>query len=320
LEAGRLDAVLSAASGYFDLVKARAMVDVTRESIQILRDYQKQLHEAVATGIAFRGDELRVQTQTEQNEIVLQQASERQRITAVTLAQVLHLDPKVELVPLDTGLTPLKVLPDGLSMNSLVDQALRNRPELKRSEALLAASRTARNGALYGSLIPGVGAQVFAGGLGGGPDGAPSNLGPEGDYTVGLSWRIGPGGLFDPGRIHASKARLQAAEFADSKLKDLVAAQVVSALVRVNSTATQIELAQRNLKTAKDALELTRQRKQFGVGVVLEDIQAAEALTQARADYVTAVTEHEKAQYALTYAVGEMPQSDNAAASPGVKR
>ena len=81
-----------------------------------------------------------------------------------------------------------------------------------------------------GPLIPWVGAQVFGGGLGGGPDSGPSNLGPVGDYTVGLSWRIGPGGLFDSGRMHASKARLAAAQFADSKLKDTITSQVVAGL------------------------------------------------------------------------------------------
>jgi hypothetical protein len=40
------------------------------------------------------------------------------------------------------------------------------------------------------------------------------------------------------------------------------------------------------------------------VGIVLEDIQAQQAVTQARSDFVTAVAEHDKAQYALSKAVG----------------
>lgn len=308
LETQRQDTVLAAAQGYFDLVKAKALVEVSKQAIQISQDYQEQLHRAVSTGIAFRGDELRVQTQTEQYGIVLQQALERQRVAAVNLAQVLHLDSRVELVPLDTGVTALKLFPTNTSMNALVAQALDTRPELKQSQAFLAANRAAKNGALFGPLIPAVGAQVFAGGLGGGPDGGPNNLGAEGDYTVGLSWRIGPGGLFDSGRLNATKARLAAAQFADLKLKDIITAQVVSGLVRVNSTAAQIDLAQRNLNTASETLRLTRERKQYGVGVVLEDIQAQQALTQARSDYVTAVAENDKAQYALSRAIGNFGQ------------
>jgi len=308
LEAQRQDSILSAAQGYFDLVKAKALVEVARQAIQISQDYQQELHVAVTTGIAFKGDELRVQTQTEQYKLVLQRTLELQRVAAVNLAQVLHLDSRVELMPLDAGLTPLKFFRTNASVNALVEQAIRSRPELKQSQAFLAATRAAQNGAVYGPLIPSVGAQVFGGGLGGGPDGGPGNFGAEGDYTVGLSWRIGPGGLFDSGRINATKARLTAAQFADSKLKDVVISQVVAGLVRVNSTAVQIDLAERNLNTANETLRLTRQRKQYGVGLVLEDIQAQQALTQARSDYVTAVAENDKAQYALNRATGSVAE------------
>jgi hypothetical protein len=106
----------------------------------------------------------------------------------------------------------------------LIEQAFASRPELKQSHALIAAAHDSRDGAVYGPLIPSLGAQVFGGGLGGGPDGGPSHFGAEGDYLVGLSWRIGPGGLFDQGRVHASKARLAQAGLTDSKLHNMVSA------------------------------------------------------------------------------------------------
>ena len=71
--------------------------------------------------------------------------------------------------------------------------------------------------------------------------------------------------------------------------------------------AGQIELAKHNLATASETLRLTRERKQFGVGVVLEDIQAQQDLNQARSDFVTALAEYNKAQYALNRATGSQP-------------
>jgi outer membrane protein TolC len=82
---------------------------------------------------------------------------------------------------------------------------------------------------------------------------------------------------------------------------------VVSGLVHVQSLASQIELAKRNLVTSGEALRLTRERKQYGVGVVLEDIQAQQDLTRARSDYVSTLAEYNKAQYALNKAVGALP-------------
>jgi len=307
LEAQRQDSTLSAAQGYFDLAKAAALIEVTREALKTSQDYQQQLHAAVSSGIAFKGDELRVQTQTERYEITLRQALERQRVAAADLALVLHLDSQVELIPQDTLLVPITLFETNSSMHTLVEQALRTRPELKQSQALASAARAAKNGAVYGPLIPSVGAQAFGGGLGGGPDGGPSNFGAEGDYLLGVMWRIGPGGLFDSGRVHAGRARLAEAQLGEAKLKDTITSQVVVNLARVQSLWAQIALARQNLATASETLRLTRQRKQYGVGVVLEDIQAQQDLTQARSEYLTALAEYNKAQYGLNKAVGGPP-------------
>jgi outer membrane protein TolC len=304
LEAQRQDTTLSAAQGYFDLAKAGALVEVAREAMNTSRVYQQQLHVAVGAGVAFKGDELRVQSQSEHYEIVLRQALERQRVAAAELAVTLHLDSQVELASRDTILAPITLFSTNSAMDTLVVQALGTRPELKQSQALLQAARATKDGAVYGPLIPTVGAQAFGGGLGGGPDSGPSNFGAEGDYLVGVSWRIGPGGLFDSGRVNASKAQLAAVRLGEAKLKDAIASQVVVSLTRVQSLWAQIALSERNLATATETLRLTRERKQYGVGIVLEDIQAQQDLTQARSDYFTALAEYNKAQYALNKAAG----------------
>ena len=315
LESQRQDATVSAAQGYFDLAKAKALVEVVRQAQATSQDYQQQLHAGVSAGIAFKGDELRVQSQTEHYAITLRQALEQQRVAAANLAQLLHLDSRVELIPQETELAPLTLFETNTPLDRLVGQALATRPELKQSQAFISAARAGKNGAVYGPLIPSVGAQAFGGGLGGGPDGGPSNFGAEGDYFVGLSWKIGPGGLFDPGRVNASKARLAAAHLSESRLKDVIISQVVSSLARVQSLAGQIELAKHNLATATESLRLTRERKQFGVGVVLEDIQAQQDLNQARSDFVTALAEFNKAQYGLSRAAGNPPEARSADAS-----
>ncbi|HLH52620.1 MAG TPA: TolC family protein [Verrucomicrobiae bacterium] len=310
LESQRQLAVFAAAQGYFELVKAQALLAVVREAIQISEDYQQQLRAGVAAGVAFRGDELRVQTQTEQYRISLEQALEQARVAGVNLATLLHLDSTVELVPRDNGMNAILLFSTNSAMGSLVERALRTRPELKESQAMVAAAMDTKKGALYGPLVPSLGAQIFGGGIGGGPDSGRSTFGAEGDYAVGVSWRIGPGGVFDSGRINSSKARLAAARLDGAKLKDAIVADVVSSLTRLNSTAAQVQLARKNLSTAAETLDLMRQRKEFGVGIVLETIQAQQALTQARSAYVTALAEQNKAQYALNHAVGGQVEPD----------
>jgi len=76
-------------------------------------------------------------------------------------------------------------------------------------------------------------------------------------------------------------------------------------VARVRAYGGEIGLAERTLASAQETLRLTEARRQFGVGAVLEDIQAQQALTQARSDYVNAIAQFNKAQYALAAALGE---------------
>jgi len=58
------------------------------------------------------------------------------------------------------------------------------------------------------------------------------------------------------------------------------------------------------LAAADEALRLARQRQEFAVAVVLENILAEQGLTRARTDYLLAVAEFNKSQYALLRAAG----------------
>jgi len=309
LEAQRQDSVTAAAQGYFDLAFAQAAVSVATEAVRISTNYEVQLQSAVEAGIAFKGDALRVSVQADRNRLALRQAIEQQRVAAAQLAQRLHLDPAVELVARDTDLAPITLVETNATLKALVERAISERPELKRSQSLVEVARANKNGTLYGPLIPSIGTQVFAGGLGGGKHGDTGNFGNQEDYFIGLSWRIGPGGLFDFGRQRAAQARLNATRIGAEILHDEVVRQVVEAFTRLQSQSEQINLARRALTAAKEGLHLTQQRQDFGVGVVLENIQSQQDLTRARTDYLKAIAEFNKAQYGLSKAVGGLPIS-----------
>jgi outer membrane protein TolC len=304
LDAQRAESVLAAAQDYFDLARAQAVVGVAEQALRISREHEDQLHRAVAIGLAFRGDELRVKAQTGRNALVLRQAREQQRLAAARLAQVLHLDPRVELRARDAELVPLSLVPAGAPLDSLVDQALAARPEIAQEAARLAAARDAEAGVRYGPLFPTFSAQVFVGGLGGGGRGISGTFGASQDYVVGLGWRIGPGGLFDSARRAAAQARLEGARLLAEKRRQEVVREVVEAAARVSSLSDQITTAQEALAAAEETLRLSQERKEFGVGAVLERILAEQDLIRARTDYVTAVAEYDKAQYVLVRTVG----------------
>ena len=306
-ETQRQESVFQAVAAFFELVRMKAARGVAAESVRIATSYAGELGRAVEAGIAFKGDAFRAEAQAERNKLTLRQAEEQQRVAAARLAQTLHISPLVELAPEGGEPAPLRF--DGMraSAESLVAEALAQRPELKGSDAQVAAAKQARDGAKFAPLVPTIRGDYTHGGIGGGTyaEGL-DRFGESSDYGIGLSWRIGPGGLFDRGRIRASEARLKAGEFEQDRLRDEIARQVVEAHARVHSLADQLGYARKALAAAEQSLKLARQRQQFGVGEVLENIQAEQDLTRARLDYLTVVTEQNRAQFALQRAAGRI--------------
>jgi len=96
------------------------------------------------------------------------------------------------------------------------------------------------------------------------------------------------------------------AEIAVQKLQDDISRQVVEAFTHWQSSSDQLATTQRALGAAEEGLGLAQQRKEFAVGIVLENIQAEQDLTRARLDYVKAVAEFNKEQYALRKATGDL--------------
>jgi outer membrane protein TolC len=84
---------------------------------------------------------------------------------------------------------------------------------------------------------------------------------------------------------------------------------VVESYTRVQSLFEQMKIARQNMTSAAETLRLTRERKELGVGTVLEDIQAQQEVVRARSNYINSVTELNQEQYGLMRAIGSaLPQ------------
>ncbi|MEI7732119.1 MAG: TolC family protein [Verrucomicrobiota bacterium] len=306
LEASRQNSVMAAAHGYLELVYAQSATDVAQESVRIATEYTRQLENAAAAGIAFKGDVFRARVQQEHNQLAVKRAAEQHRVAGLRLAQMLRLDPTVMLTAADASLAPMQLVDTNTTIESVVMETLRTRPELKQNQALIAAARNNRESVKYGPLIPSIGVSGFLGGLGGSAESGPSRFGNQEDLYVNLGWRLGPGGLFDSSRIRASTARLKTAELTQEKICDELTRQAIEALVHYQSLRGQLDSASRALAAAEESLSFARQRKEFAVGVVLETIQSEQDLTRTRLEYLKIIAEFNKAQYLLQQTMGKL--------------
>ncbi len=300
------EASFRAAAAYFDLARARAGVIAAEEAARITGRHAEQIAVTTEAGITFMGDAARVRGARERAELTLVRVRADQRIAAARLAEILRLDPAVELTPVDSDLAPMSLGAPTDDLGALISRALAVRPELDEAAARLEAARAQHRGASKAPLIPTIGAQASLGGLGGGPSGSTwtRDYDYSGDYSLGVSWRVGPGGLFDHNRERETAARERQVGFEQEKVRDFIRRQVVEQHTRLASFTAQVELARKTLDAADQAAKLSRQRRETGVGAALEDLLAEEELARARRDYLATIADYNLAQYALKFAVG----------------
>jgi outer membrane protein TolC len=300
-----------AAVGYFELMRARAAVIAAEEAAHITGRHAEQIAVTTEAGLTFSGDAARVRAARERAELTLARFRTEQRIAAVRLAEILRLDPAVDLTPSDADLAPLALTTAGDDLAALVSKALATRPELDEAAARIEAARVLRRASHQGALIPTLGAQASIGGLGGGPGSSSltRDFDMSSDVSFGVSWRVGPGGLLDRNRQRETASRERQVELEREKVQDTIRRQVVEQHTRLRSLATQIDLARKTLEATDQTARLSRQRRETGVSAVLEDLVAEEELARARRDYLATVAEYNLAQYALRYAPGNCGKS-----------
>lgn len=303
-DAERRLALFRAAAGYLDLCRAAAAVTATEEATRIAADFLRQVQEAVAAGLAFAGEVPRAEVEWERSRNLALQAREQVRLTSARLSQVLHLPPALELQPDLAEFVPVVLVETNRSLDSLVAAALQSRPELRQTDAQILAARERRKGVTTGPWIPTLGAGVTVGGLVGGRNSEFGSGDDYQDYTVGLSWRLGPGGLGDRARIRAADSRVRRAELEREQAREEITREVVEAHVRTGSLAGRLALAGRTLAAAQKLWDLTRARREFGTGAVLETVEAERELTRTRLEHLATVAEHNRAQWELWRVAG----------------
>lgn len=305
-EVSAQDALHAAIAAYFRLAGAQGTETALRDAVRVADDYAGQVRRAVDAGLAFRGDLFRADMQAERNRAMLRRAAGQAAVASAGLARVLRLPPEVPLRARAEDLAPMSIVETNVAASELAATAVAERPELGRVAAARAAATEERRGLQYAPWIPSLGAHAAPGYLDGGADGTWSGWDDAQDYEVALRWRIGPGGLLDRASVRAGESRERALEIQAEALREDVKAEVVSALEVVRSLAAQIEAMQRALAAAENLVRCTRDRREFGVGVVLEAVQAEQDLTRLRVDYLEALAAHNAAQFSLRRALGRL--------------
>jgi outer membrane protein TolC len=231
-------------------------------------------------------------------------------VVSARLAQLLLLDPTVDLRPAENAVVPIALVPAGVPLDELVSTGLLNRPELAESRAFVAAALARWRQARVSPLIPRLEASYFAGDFGGGINSDFKDFNGRGDATAQAVWELRNLGVGDLARARERRAQYNEANWHVLETQAQVAAEVTAAGKQVRARQRTLESAQ---KAVQEAEEMWRRLVLFVYNIAfrkaraydpLELLLAEQALDRARLQYLTEVIEFNKAQFRLYTALG----------------
>jgi outer membrane protein TolC len=235
----------------------------------------------------------------------------RAATVSARLAQLLLLDPAVDLIPADPVVVPVMLVPDQ-PIPELIAIAATYRPELAANRSLAAAAQERLRQARLAPLLPRLEVSYLAGTFGGGRNSDMADFGGRGDGSAGVTWELRNLGL---GNIAINREREAALSGASARVVE-TGAQVsaeVAAAAKVSRYRLQTMTVSQD--AVRQAIEMFRRLEASSFGMAgpkaqydaLEPLVAIQALNQARVQYLNEVIEYNRAQFRLYTAMGQPP-------------
>ncbi len=281
--ASRRDALWETARRYVALASAEEQIEISQRQLEALTSVEEQTAARVKLGLSSDLDRLRLQEQVErQREELIRAHVERE----AAIGQIAFAIGQPPSRPLKTQGLP-SADTSRVLYSEAVAEALSRRSDLAAARATASSARHMQTSWSYGRLLPDFGAEV-----------SPGFLGPTFgdrqrtfDANVYLGWTIGPGGLFDPGRLRTARSDVDLADIHVAETEARITAEVREAFAAATTAHDLESVAGRAAEAAEQVLTLTQDRDRRGLTTPYELIQATDAwlrssreLIQARAE------------------------------------
>ena len=305
---------LDVALTYLDLLRGYGALAVNAETLANAETMLRYANAGVKNGLAKPADANRAAAEVEfrrQERIDLEgQAA----AVSAHLAQLLLLEPTVDLRPADAAVLPITLVPDAPSVDDLVGIGLMNRPELAADRALVSAALETWRGARWRPLIPTIQLTYYGGNYAGGTPGV-GDLGSRNDLYAQAVWQLNNLGLRDVFEARGYRSAYREANLRVVETSAQVAAEVTAAAKLTEARGATLPDAQEDVRQA----ELMWKRllaSTFGLGgekgnnyQPLEALLAEQQLNQARLQYLDEVVNYDRQQFRLYWALGQPPES-----------
>jgi outer membrane protein TolC len=287
--------VLAVGYVYFQAVADEARIATDAAQVQTAQALYEQASDQVNAGTAADIDALRtkVELQTRQQQLI--QANNDFAIQKITMARVIGLAPgqKFDL----TDKSPYQAF-ENITLEDALRRAYASRSDYRAAMSDVRAAELSRKAALAG-YFPSLsfGADYGTGGS------HPSNASQVYDIRGTLSIPIFTGGSVH-GDLQQADARLEQSRERLDNLRGQIEQDVRTALLNLQSSAEQVNVARSNIDLADQTLVQSRDRFTAGVTDTVEVVQSQQAVASAHEQYISSLYNYNFAKISFIRALG----------------
>jgi outer membrane protein len=294
----RQDLILNTEIGYFNYLQTKRVRDVSAEVVKQTDEHLRQAQAFFRAGTVAQFDVLKAQTDLANAKVNLISSENNVRISRLQLENVLNQKLSDNEVMIDN----LESQQDSINLNTAMNIALNNRPELVSSKLKVEASKSFLTSA-WAANLPTLSA---TGGYN------KRSYGFIDEYFL-PSWNVGAtlsipifqGFALDAG-IEQARANLKISESTNDALVQNVTLDVQQQYSSLQQTRESIEATRALVVQSEETLKLAEGRYKQGVGSAVEITDARVGLYNARTLYIQSLYQYQVAYAGLQHAMGTL--------------
>ncbi len=287
--------VLAVGYVYLQAIADEARIQTADAQVQTAKALFDQATDQVKAGTSPEIDGLRakVELQTRQQQLI--QAKNNFAIQKLTVARVIGLAPGQEFELTDKS--PYRPF-DGITTEDALKRAYASRSDYLAAMTDVRAAEFSRKAAVAG-YYPSLSFNANYGAGGSHPSTATQVFDVQGTLSI---------PIFQGNVVHAdilqADARLQQTRERLDNLRAQIDADIRTALLNLQSSADQVNVARSNVDLAEETLLQSRDRFSAGVTDTVEVVQSQEAVASAHEQYISSLYSFNFAKISLARALG----------------
>jgi outer membrane protein TolC len=287
--------VLAVGYVYLQAIADEARILTAKAQVETAKALYDQATDQVNAGTspAIDGLRARVELQTRQQQLI--QANNNLAIQKLTVARVIGLAPGQEFEFSDKS--PYRPF-ESITIDEALKRAYASRSDYLAAMIDVRAAQFSRRAALAG-YYPSLAFDADYGAAGAHPATAVQVFDLRGTLSI---------PIFQGGRVHGevlqADARLEESRERLDNLRAQIDSDIRTALLNLQSSAEQVNVARSNIDLAEETLVQSRDRFSAGVADTVEVVQSQESVASAHEQYISSLYSYNVAKISLARALG----------------